>query len=166
MLERAVRALRSGRQADLEEPIDISTEINLHTPALLPEAYCSDVHERLTLYKRMANCETGEELEQLREELVDRFGLLPEPAKALLECHALRIAAKAVGVSRVDATHEALQLQFIKHPPIDGAKIIALVERRKDLRLSGPEKLRLTAKMPAWPERAQAARDLLMQLAA
>ena len=166
MLERAVRALRSGRQADLEEPIDVSTEINLHTPALLPEAYCSDVHERLTLYKRMANCETGEDLELLREELVDRFGLLPEPAKALLECHALRIAAKAVGVSRLDATHEAVQLQFVKHPPIDGAKIIALVQRRKDLRLSGPEKLRLTAKMPAWPERAQAAKDLLMQLAA
>jgi transcription-repair coupling factor (superfamily II helicase) len=166
MLERAVRALKSGRHVDLEQPLDISTEINLHTPALLPETYCSDVHERLTLYKRMANCESREQLEELREELVDRFGLLPEPAKALLECHALRIAAKAVGVSRVDATHEALQLQFIKHPPIDGAKIIALVERRKDLRLSGPEKLRLTAKMPAWPERAQAARDLLMQLAA
>ena len=166
MLERAVRALRSGRQADLEEPIDISTEINLHTPALLPEAYCSDVHERLTLYKRMANCETGEELEQLREELVDRFGLLPEPAQALLACHALRIAAKAVGVSRLDATHEAVQLQFVKHPPIDGAKIIALVQRRKDLRLSGPEKLRLTAKMPAWPERMQAAKALLLQLAA
>jgi transcription-repair coupling factor (superfamily II helicase) len=166
MLDRAVRSLKSGRHVDLEQPLDISTEINLHAPALLPEAYCSDVHERLTLYKRMANCEAREQLDELREELVDRFGLLPEPAKALLECHALRIAAKAVGVSRVDATHEAVQLQFIKHPPIDGAKIIALVERRKDLRLSGPEKLRLTAKMPAWPERAQAARDLLLQLAA
>jgi transcription-repair coupling factor (superfamily II helicase) len=166
MLERAVRSLKSGRHVDLEQPLDIATEINLHTPALLPETYCSDVHERLTLYKRMANCESRERLDELREELVDRFGLLPEPAKALLECHALRIAAKAVGVARVDATHEALQLQFIKHPPIDGAKIIALVQGRRDLRLSGPEKLRLTAKMPAWPERAQAARDLLLQLAA
>ncbi len=166
MLERAVRALKSGRHVDLEQPLDIATEINLHTPALLPAAYCSDVHERLTLYKRMANCEAREQLDELREELVDRFGSLPEAAQALLECHALRIAAKPVGVARVDATHEAVQLQFVKNPPIDGAKIISMVERRKDLRLSGPEKLRLEAKMPGWPERAQAVKDLLVQLAA
>jgi transcription-repair coupling factor (superfamily II helicase) len=166
MLERAVRALKSGRHVDLEQPLDIATEINLHTPALLPETYCSDVHERLTLYKRMANCESREQLDALREELVDRFGELPEPARALLECHALRIAANRVGVARVDATHESVQLQFVKNPPIDGGKVIALVQRRKDLRLSGPEKLRLAAKMPGWPERAQAVKDLLGQLAA
>jgi transcription-repair coupling factor (superfamily II helicase) len=166
MLERAVRALKSGRHVDLEQPLDVATEINLHTPALLPETYCSDVHERLTLYKRMANCDSREQLDLLREELVDRFGELPEPARALLECHALRIAANRVGVARVDATHEAVQLQFVKNPPIDGGKVIALVQRRKDLRLSGPEKLRLAAKLPAWPERAQAVKDLLGQLAA
>jgi transcription-repair coupling factor (superfamily II helicase) len=166
MLERAVRALKSGRHVDLEQPLDISTDINLHTPALLPETYCSDVHERLTLYKRMANCEAREQLDELREELVDRFGDLPEAARALLECHALRIAAKPVGVARVDATHESVQLQFIKNPPIDGAKIISMVQRRKDLRLSGPEKLRMEAKMPGWPERAKAVQELLLQLAA
>ncbi|MDH3319475.1 MAG: transcription-repair coupling factor [Betaproteobacteria bacterium] len=166
MLERAVRALKSGRAVDLEQPLDVATEINLHTPALLPATYCSDVHERLTLYKRMANCETREQLDELREELVDRFGLLPEPAQALLECHRLRIAARPLGVARVDATHETALLQFVKQPPIDGAKIIALVQRRKDLRLSGPERLRLEAKMPDWPERAQAVRELLGQLAA
>jgi transcription-repair coupling factor (superfamily II helicase) len=166
MLERAVRALKSGRAVDLEQPLDVSTEINLHAPALLPEAYCSDVHERLTLYKRMANCETRDALELLREELVDRFGPLPEPARALLECHVLRLAARPLGVARVDATHETALLQFVKQPPIDGAKIIALVQRRKDLRLSGPQRLRLEAKMPGWPERAQAVRELLGQLAA
>jgi transcription-repair coupling factor (superfamily II helicase) len=166
MLERAVRALKSGRAVDLEQALDVSTEINLHTPALLPEAYCNDVHERLTLYKRMANCDTREQLDEMGEELVDRFGLLPEPAQALLECHRLRIAARPLGVARVDATHETALLQFVKQPPIDGARIIALVQRRKDLRLSGPERLRLEAKMPGWPERAQAVRELLGQLAA
>ena len=166
MLERAVRALKSGRHVDLEQPLDIATEINLHTPALLPETYCSDVHERLTLYKRMANCEAREQLDELREELVDRFGNLPEAARALLECHALRIAARPVGVARVDATHEAVQLQFVKNPPIDGARIISMVQRRKDLRLPGPEKLRMEAKMPGWPERAKAVQELLLQLAA
>ncbi|MDH4323194.1 MAG: transcription-repair coupling factor [Betaproteobacteria bacterium] len=166
MLERAVRALKSGRVVDLDEPLDVSTEINLHAPALLPEAYCSDVHERLTLYKRMANCESREQLDELREELVDRFGPLPEPTRALLECHVLRLAARPLGVARVDATHETALLQFVKQPPIDGAKIIGLVQRRKDLRLSGPERLRLEAKMPAWVDRAQAVRELLRQLAA
>jgi transcription-repair coupling factor (superfamily II helicase) len=166
MLERAVRALKSGRATDLEEPLELATEINLHAPALLPEAYCSDVHERLTLYKRMANCDTHEALEGLAEELVDRFGPLPEAAKALLECHALRIAAKPLGVARVDATHEAALVQFVKQPPIDGAKIISLVHKRRDLRLSGPERLRLQAAMPGWPDRARAVRELLGQLAA
>jgi transcription-repair coupling factor (superfamily II helicase) len=166
MLERAVRALRSGRTVDLDEPLDVATEINLHAPALLPESYCSDVHERLTLYKRMANCETREALELLAEELVDRFGPLPDPARALLECHQLRIAAKPLGVARVDATHETALLQFVKQPPIDGAKIISLVQRRKDLRLSGPERLRLQAAMPGWTDRARAVRELLGALAA
>jgi transcription-repair coupling factor (superfamily II helicase) len=114
----------------------------------------------------MANCETHEALELLGEELVDRFGPPPEPARALLESHALRIAARPLGVARVDATHEAALLHFAKQAPVDGAKVIALVQRRADLRLSGPEKLRLTAKMPAWPERARAVKDLLAQLAA
>jgi len=166
MLERAVRALRSGRAVDLEQPLDLATEVNLHTPALLPEAYCSDVHERLTLYKRMANCESPERLEALREELVDRFGPLPEPAQALLECHALRIAARPLGVARVDATHETALLHFVRNPPVDGAKIISIVQKRRDLRLSGPERLRLEAKMPDWRERGKAVRTLLRELAA
>jgi transcription-repair coupling factor (superfamily II helicase) len=166
MLERAVRALKSGRHVDADQPLDVSTEVNLHAPALLPETYCSDVHERLALYKRMANCESREALEALREELVDRFGALPEPAQALLECHGLRIAARPLGVARVDATHETALVHFVKHAPVDGAKVIALVQRRGDLRLSGPEKLRLTAKMPAWQDRARGVKQLLGELAA
>src|SRR5471030_1444086 len=88
MLERAVRALKAGKIIDLEESVDVTTEINLHVPALLPASYCSDVHERLTLYKRLSNCESKEELDAMHEELVDRFGQMPDAAKALVECHA------------------------------------------------------------------------------
>ena len=125
-----------------------------------------DVHERLTLYKRLANCESAEALDAMREELVDRFGELPDAARALIECHALRLAARPVGVSRVDATHEALQLQFVKHPPIDAQKIIDFVQRHRGARLAGQDRLRLEAKMPDWRERAQAVRDVLRQLVA
>jgi len=167
MLERAVRRLKSGKAPEVEDAVDVSTEVNLHVPALLPATYCSDVHERLSLYKRLADAETREALEALHEELVDRFGLLPEPAKALLECHRVRLAARPLGVSRVDATHEAVQLQFVKNPPVDGARIIAFLQKKgRGARLAGPDRLRVDAKMPAWPERAEAVKSILTQLAA
>ena len=167
MLERAVRRLKAGKEADAQDAIDVSTEVNLHVPALLPATYCSDVQERLSLYKRLADTETREQLDLLREELVDRFGELPEPARALLECHRVRIAARALGVTRIDATHESVQLQFVKNPPIDGAKVIDFIRKKgRAAKLAGPEKLRVEAKMPAWQERAQAVKDILQQLAA
>ena len=166
MLERAVHALRAGKAIDLDRPIDLSAEVNLHVPALLPESYCSDVHERLSLYKRLANCEVREALDAMREELIDRFGELPEAARALLDSHLLRILAKPIGVARIDATHETLRLQFQKDPPLEPRKLIDLVQRRRNLRLTGPDRLQLEAKLPSWPERVQAARDLMQQLAA
>jgi len=166
MLERAVRRLKSKKAEDWQDVVDISTEVNLHVPALLPAGYCSDVHERLSLYKRLADTESREALDLLREELVDRFGDLPEPARALLECHQVRIAARPLGVARVDATHEAVQLQFIKDPPLDGARIIAFIQKRRGARLAGQDKLRIEMKLPAWQERAQAVQDILKQLSA
>jgi transcription-repair coupling factor (superfamily II helicase) len=167
MLDRAVRRLKSGRAPQDGDAIDITTEVNLHVPALLPASYCSDVHERLTLYKRLADAGTREALDALLEELVDRFGPLPEPARALLECHQVRIAARPLGVTRVDATHEAVQLQFVKNPPIDGAKVIGFIQRRgREARLAGPQRLRVEAKLPAWPDRSAAVKDILRQLAA
>jgi transcription-repair coupling factor (superfamily II helicase) len=167
MLDKAVRSLKAGKAVDLEGAVDVSTEVNLHVPALLPETYCSDVHERLTLYKRLADADSREALERLHEELVDRFGELPEPARALLECHQVRLAARPLGVARVDATHEAVQLQFIKNPPLDGSKVIEFIRKKgRHARLAGPEKLRVDAKLPAWQERAAAVKDILRQLAA
>jgi len=166
MLDKAVRRMRAGKGAELEDAADVAAEINLHVPALLPASYCSDVHERLTLYKRLADCDSSEGLDALREELVDRFGELPEAARALLECHALRLAARPLGVARIDATHEALQLQFVPRPPLDAQKIIDFVQRRRGARLAGQDRLRLEAKLPDWRERARAVRDVLAQLAA
>ncbi|MEJ2173869.1 MAG: transcription-repair coupling factor, partial [bacterium] len=164
--ERAVRALRSGRSADVEDAVDVSAEINLHVPALLPARYCSDVHERLTLYKRLANCTSEEALEAMTEELVDRFGELPEPARALLECHRLRVAARALGITRIDATHEAILLHFVKHPPLEAQRIIDFVQSTRGARFAGPDRLRLEAKLPEWQARGRAVKDALRRLAA
>jgi transcription-repair coupling factor (superfamily II helicase) len=165
MLERAVRALKNGKAIDLDQPLDGATEIKLHVPALLPETYCDDVHERLTLYKRFANCASMEEIDRLHEELIDRFGLPPEPAKVLVESHRLRLLATPLGITRVDATQDAVQLQFANDTPVERDKVIALVQKRRNLRLAGPDKLRLDAKMAEWPLRVQAAKDLLGALA-
>ena len=166
MLERAVRSLREGKAIDLDQPLESATEIKLHTPALLPETYCSDVHERLTLYKRLANCATQEDLDAMHEELIDRFGLPPEPARALLDSHRLRLLARPLGIARIDATHEALQLQFQSDSPVDRGKVIALVQKKKNIRLAGADRLRLEAKMPELPQRVQAVKDLLLLLLA
>jgi len=166
MLERAVRALQQGKAIDLDQPLEQVAEINLHAPALLPQTYCSDVHERLTLYKRLANCKTRDELDAMREELVDRFGELPEAARALIESHELRLLAQPLGIARVDATHETVHLHFVKDAAVDPARVISLVQKRKSLRMAGADRLRLEAKMPEWPQRVQAAKELLGALAA
>src|SRR4051812_48989127 len=166
MLDRAVRRLKAGKAIDLDDAIDITTEVNLHVPALLPDTYCSDVHERLNLYKRLADAQGREELEALQEGLVDRFGPLPDPARALLLCHEVRLAARPLGVSRVDATHEAVQLQFVKNPPLESAKLIAFVQKKgRSARLAGPERLRVDAKRPEWEDRARGVKEILLQLA-
>ena len=167
MLEKAVRSLKAGRAPALDESIDVSTEVNLHVPALLPATYCSGVHERLSLYKRLADADSADTLDLLREELVDRFGDLPEAARALLDCHRVRIAARPLGVARVDATHEAVQLQFIKNPTIEAARLVDFIgSRRGQAKLAGPDRLRVAQKLPEWQERAPAVLDILRQLAA
>jgi transcription-repair coupling factor (superfamily II helicase) len=165
MLLHAVRALKAGREPDLTEPLGVTTEINLHLPALFPDAYCGDVHQRLTLYKRLANCETPEQLDAMHEEIIDRFGLLPEPAQTLLDSHRLRVASRPLGVARIDATGEQIQLQFVKQPPLDGAKLIALIGRQKHYRLQGPDRLRVEAKSATLSERVLAVRNALKLLA-
>ena len=164
MLNHAVHALKAGKEPDLAAPLSITTEINLHLPALLPNDYCSDVHERLTLYKRLANCETADELDAMQEELIDRFGLAPEPAQALLESHRLRIAARELGVVRIDAGGDAIQLQFVERPPLDGARVMQLLQRHRHWKLSGPSKLRAQTPSEGLAPRVKSVKELLRTL--
>ena len=164
MLKTAVRALQQGKEPDLTQPLEITSEINLHTPALLPSDYCSDVHERLTLYKRLANCESGEQLQQMQEELIDRFGELPEQARALLETHRLRILAKPVGIAKIDATAAQIRLHFVPNPPIDPARIIQLIQKNRNFKLAGPDRLLLKRDAAGLRERAAGVRELIHSL--
>ena len=164
MLKQAVRDLKKGRQPDLDAPLGITTEIKLHSPALLPEDYCPDIHERLVLYKRLAVCETVQQINAIHEELVDRFGLPEQPVKTLIESHHLRLAAKELGIDAIDATGEAVTITFGKHHRIDPTEIILLIQTDKKYRLAGADKLKFTAQMENVEERIKAVKSVLKTL--
>jgi transcription-repair coupling factor (superfamily II helicase) len=164
MLEAAVKALKRGTQPDLSQPLGIVTEINLHAPALLPENYCPDIHERLLLYKRLAHAKSLEALDAIFEELVDRFGPLPPPAKTLIETHRLRVLSQPLGVARIDASSEKIDFHFVPEPAIDGARIVELIQTRKDFRLAGPSRLRVESKLPDVFARAANVKQVLKEL--
>jgi transcription-repair coupling factor (superfamily II helicase) len=165
MLRASVSALKSGREPDLGEPLLVTTEINLHVPALLPEKYCNDVHERLVLYKRLASAETIEELEDIQVELVDRFGPTPDQALALLACHRLRLAGKKLGVSKIDASVERTTIQFVKRPPFDAGALILLVQKDGRIRFAGPDRVRIDRAAPALADRIALVTEFLRRLA-
>ena len=143
MLNRAVKSLRSGKEPDLLSPLQATTDVNLGIPALLPQDYCPDVHERLSLYKRFAGTNDFSELMGLREELVDRFGDLPDQAKSFYETHRLRLEMAGFGIKKIDATPTSIQIQFIPNPPIDPMKIIQLIQSSKHIQLNGQDKLKV-----------------------
>ena len=164
MLKQAVRDLKKGRQPDLDAPLGITTEIKLHSPALLPESYCPDIHERLVLYKRLAVCETVQQINAIHEELVDRFGLPEQPVKTLIESHHLRLAAKELGIDAIDATSEAVTITFGKHHQIDPTEIILLIQTDKKYRLAGADKLKFTAQMEDVETRIKTVKSVLKTL--
>ena len=112
----------------------------------------------------MANCSDDEQLDDMQRELVDRFGLLPNPTRALLDCHRLRIAAKPLGITRIDASAESIQIQFIPNPPIDPLKIIQLIQSSREYSLSGQDRLRIQVKIEDVNKRVMRIKELVQKL--
>ncbi len=167
MLAEAVRALKAGQEPDLLSPTGVfggATEINLHAPALLPDAYCGDVQVRLNLYKRLATAEKSEQLDVLLEEMTDRFGKLPAQGQTLFDTHRLRVLARPYGVLKIDANPKLMSITFRPKPPIDAMKIIALVQKNKNVKLAGNDKLRIEREFADPKDRAQYVRDVLRAL--
>ncbi|MCY4743984.1 transcription-repair coupling factor [Pelomonas sp. UHG3] len=167
MLSEAVRALKSGREPDLLSPtgaFSTNTEINLHAPALLPDAYCGDVQVRLSLYKRLATAEKPEQIDAMLEEITDRFGKLPTQGQTLFDLHRLRVLAKPYGVIKVDAAPGLINLNFRPNPPIDPMRVIELVQKNRNIKLVGNEKLRIEKALSSPQDRAQAVREVLRLL--
>ena len=167
MLGEAVRALKSGKEPDLLSPSGLfgsNTDINLHAPALLPDAYCGDVHVRLSLYKRLATADSVDKIETMLEEIVDRFGKLPAQAQTLFDTHKLRVLCKPYGVIKIDAAPGVINVTFRPNPPVDPMRIIELVQKNRHIKLAGNEKLRIEKELKDPKDRAQYVRELMRQL--
>ncbi len=128
LLDEAVKAIREGRTPNADLPIRHGTEINLRIPALIPEDYLPDVHQRLILYKRLASTQSQEQLHELQVEIIDRFGLLPEPLKNLIRQTGLRIRAEALGISKVDAGGAWATMAFNANTRVDPLVLVELVQ--------------------------------------
>ena len=164
MLAEAVKALKAGKEPDLLSPMQATTEINLHAPALLPNDYCGDVHLRLSFYKKLATARSSEQIDTLLEEIVDRFGKLPPQAQTLIDVHRLRCLSQPYGVQKVDAAPGVISIAFKPNPPIDPMAIIHLIQKNRHIKLAGNDKLRIEKALPEPRERAQMVRDVLRSL--
>ena len=164
MHSEAVRSLKAGKEPDLLSPLSVTTDINLHAPALLPDDYCGDVHLRLSFYKKLATAKNSDQIDALLEEIVDRFGKLPPQAQSLIDVHRLRVLARPYGVVKVDAAPGVIQITFRPNPPIDPMRIIELVQKNRHIKLAGNEKLRIERELAEPKDRAQMVRDVLRSL--
>jgi transcription-repair coupling factor (superfamily II helicase) len=165
LLERAVDALRSGKSPKLDRPLDHGTEIDIHTPALIPEDYLPDVHARLIMYKRIASAESTEALKDLQVEMIDRFGLLPSATKTLFGITELKLKAMPLGIRKADVGAHGGRIEFKQQAQIDPARIVRMVQSNPAVyRFDGADKLRMAMELPEESDRLNALGDLLDEL--
>jgi len=165
LLERAVDALKAGRTPVLDRPLDHGAEIDLAIPALLPDDYLPDVHTRLVMYKRIASAHSREELKELQVEMIDRFGLLPEPAKNLFAVTELKLRAQPFGIRKIEAGPASGRILFTEEPKIDAARLVKLIQTRpKEFKLDGGDKLRFFREMSDSAKRVQQVAAVVEQL--
>jgi transcription-repair coupling factor (superfamily II helicase) len=167
LLERAVRALKSGKVPDFDLTSEHETEVELHLPALIPDDYLPDVHTRLTLYKRIASARNEDSLRDLQVEMIDRFGLLPDATKQLFAIAGLKLMATPLGIRKLDFGPNGGRIVFRDKPEVDPMTIIKLVQRLPRVyKLEGQDKLRVTLELPGATERIRSAQDVLIALGA
>ncbi|MGP4951179.1 transcription-repair coupling factor [Psychrobacter sp. T6-1] len=164
MLERATKAIKAGKEPDLSTPLSLTSEINLHASALIPEEYLHDVHQRLLFYKRISNADDKDALTDIRTEMIDRFGVLPDQTKQLFAVHRLRIQAEPLMINKIDASTSSMTLEFAPDTPVDALAIIKLIQsNNKHYRMNGASGIRYqnADKLETPQQRVTAVQELL-----
>ena len=163
MLESAVAALRRGDIPDIDQPLDTGTEVKLHVPALIPDDYLPDISTRLVLYKRIAQAQSAENLRDIQVEMIDRFGLLPEPVKNLFTCALLKVSAQQLGIIEIDMTDEGGSIEFNANTSVEPASIVSLIQSDpRCYSLTNTGKLRVKKSLPALSDRAEFVEKLMI----
>lgn len=166
MLDRAVKAIRNGKTPNMDQPFTLGADINLRLSALIPEDYLPDVHNRLTLYKRISSADSDDALDELQVEMIDRFGLLPEPAKNLFAVSRLKLKANALGIRKVDVGPTGGRFEFGSDTTVDPRRLITLIQKEpKRFKLEGGDRLRFIETLNKAETRIKAVNDLLSVLA-
>ncbi|RJT26859.1 transcription-repair coupling factor [Buttiauxella izardii] len=166
MLENAVDALKEGREPSLEDLTSSQTEVELRMPALLPDDFIPDVNTRLSFYKRIASAKTAHELDELKVELIDRFGLLPDPARNLLDIAALRQQAQKLGVRKIEGNEKGGVIEFAEKNHVNPVWLIGLLQKQpQHYRLDGPTRLKFIEDLADRKVRMEWVRNFMHQLA-
>lgn len=133
LLDRAVKALKQGKVPDPDAPLHAGIEIDMGLPALIPDDYVYDIHQRLMLYKRIASASSEEFLDDIRVELIDRFGLLPDYLKNLFTVTAIKLEAQDIGIVNIQVVDSGIKLKFNEQPNINHVKLIEMIQTQPSL---------------------------------
>ena len=165
MLEKATKAIQKGKAPNFDAPLSLTAEINLHMPALIPDDYLGDVHQRLLFYKRISNTDTQEKLDNIRMELIDRFGIPPQPVKQLFSVHQIRLRAEQLGITKVDINSNGGYIEFSPDTPVQAISIIQLMQKNPTYyRMEGGQRLKVMVQLAEYDKRIQFIVELLNKL--
>lgn len=165
MLEKATKAIQQGKTPNFDAPLSLTAEINLHIPALIPDEYLGDVHQRLLFYKRISNTDTQEKLDNIRMELIDRFGVPPQSVKHLFSVHQIRLKAEQLGITKIDINTQGGNIEFSPDTPVQAISIIQLMQKYPTYyRMEGGQRLKVMVQLEEQEKRIQFINDLLAKL--
>ena len=165
MLEKATKAIQKGKTPNFDAPLSLTAEINLHMPALIPDDYLGDVHQRLLFYKRISNTDTQEKIDNIRMELIDRFGIPPQPVKQLFSVHQIRLRAEQLGITKVDINSNGGYIEFSPDTPVQAISIIQLMQKNPTYyRMEGGQRLKVMVQLAEYDKRIQFIVELLNKL--
>ncbi|NNM50965.1 MAG: transcription-repair coupling factor, partial [Pseudomonadales bacterium] len=165
MLERAVKAIQEGRTPLADEPLALHSDINLRLPALIPDDYLPDIQLRLMMYKRIASSRDTSTLQELKVEMIDRFGLLPTSAQNLFAVQEIQIQAHQMGIHRLDASAEHGRIEFSPQTRVNPANLIRLIQSApRCYKLEGSTRLRFNLAMATPQQRIEQVHELLNAL--
>ncbi|MGB9190674.1 transcription-repair coupling factor [Acinetobacter sp.] len=165
MLEKATKAIQKGKTPNFDAPLSLIAEINLHMPALIPDEYLGDVHQRLLFYKRISNTDTQEKLDNIRMELIDRFGVPPQPVKQLFAVHQIRLKAEQLGITKIDISANGGHIEFSPETPVQAISIIQMMQKHPTFfRMDGGQRLKVIVMLEDYQKRIQFIIDLLDSL--